>query len=94
MEMINGYRCKTCTDVDYAKKHIDPAHPKDGPFGVNRQDQSGVAKTPHNFGPAVKVDGQFLSASKVDPTKTVTAANPPAAPQPDKTTGRVLDVVA
>ncbi len=32
---VNGYACKTCTDVDYAKKHIDPAHPKSGPFGVN-----------------------------------------------------------
>ncbi|MDI7775059.1 hypothetical protein [Asticcacaulis sp. EMRT-3] len=32
---VNGFTCKTCTDVDYAKKHIDPAHPKSGPYGVN-----------------------------------------------------------
>ena len=32
---VNGYSCKNCTDVDYAKKNIDPAHPKDGPYGVN-----------------------------------------------------------
>jgi hypothetical protein len=32
---VNGFSCKNCTDVDYAKKHIDPAHPKDGPYGVN-----------------------------------------------------------
>ncbi len=32
---VNGYSCKNCTDVDYAKKHIDPAHPKAGPYGVN-----------------------------------------------------------
>ncbi len=32
---VNGYSCKNCTDVDYAKKHIDPAHPKEGPYGVN-----------------------------------------------------------
>jgi len=32
---VNGYSCKNCTDVDYAKKHIDPAHPKSGPYGVN-----------------------------------------------------------
>jgi hypothetical protein len=32
---VNGYSCKNCTDVDYAKKHVDPAHPKDGPYGVN-----------------------------------------------------------
>jgi hypothetical protein len=45
MEMINGYQCKNCTDVDYAKKHIDPAHPKDGPYGVNAQDAGRAGKT-------------------------------------------------
>lgn len=35
---VNGFACKNCTDVDYAKKHIDPAHPKDGPFGVNAEE--------------------------------------------------------
>jgi hypothetical protein len=32
---VNGYSCKNCTEVDEAKKHIDPAHPKDGPYGVD-----------------------------------------------------------
>lgn len=32
---VNGFVCKNCTDVDYAKKHIDPAHPKSGPYDVN-----------------------------------------------------------
>jgi hypothetical protein len=32
---VNGYICRNCTDVDNAKKHIDPAHPKSGPYGVN-----------------------------------------------------------
>jgi hypothetical protein len=32
---VNGFTCHNCTDVDYAKKHIDPAHPKSGPYGVN-----------------------------------------------------------
>ena len=31
MEVVNGYMCRDCTDVAYAKKNIDPAHPKDGP---------------------------------------------------------------
>ncbi|MCA3696605.1 hypothetical protein [Aquidulcibacter sp.] len=30
MEIVNGYMCRNCTDVSYAKKNIDPAHPKDG----------------------------------------------------------------
>lgn len=38
---VNGFSCKNCTDVDYAKKHIDPAHPKDGPYGVNAKDKPG-----------------------------------------------------
>ena len=32
---VNGFACRNCTDVDLAQKHIDPAHPKDGPYGVN-----------------------------------------------------------
>ena len=36
--IVNGYSCKNCTDVDYAKKHIDPAHPRSGPYGINAKD--------------------------------------------------------
>ena len=50
---VNGFQCKNCTDVDYAKKHIDPAHPKDGPYGIDAinagpkpADSSGVAPAP------------------------------------------------
>ena len=32
---VNGFQCRNCTDVDNAKKHIDPAHPKSGPYNVN-----------------------------------------------------------
>lgn len=32
---VNGFTCRNCTDVDYAKKHIDPEHPKSGPFNLN-----------------------------------------------------------
>ena len=43
--MVNGFRCKNCTDVDYAKKHIDPAHPKSGPYGINAKDDPTVKQT-------------------------------------------------
>jgi hypothetical protein len=33
--LVNGYLCRNCTDVANAQNHIDPAHPQDGPFGVN-----------------------------------------------------------
>ena len=32
---VNGFTCRNCTDVDNAKKHIDPAHPRSGPYGIN-----------------------------------------------------------
>ncbi len=32
---VNGFSCRNCTDVGYAKKHIDPAHPKSGPYDIN-----------------------------------------------------------
>jgi len=34
---VNGFACKNCTDVDNAKKHIDPQHPKSGPYGINAE---------------------------------------------------------
>ena len=43
---VNGFSCKNCTDVDYAKKHIDPAHPKAGPYGVNAASDPSLANKP------------------------------------------------
>ena len=57
---VNGFTCRNCTDVDYAKKHIDPAHPKSGPYGVNAE--SDPTRTP-----AVTFGGR-LSASAPDPS--------------------------
>ncbi len=36
--VVNGFLCRNCTDVDNAKKHIDPAHPKSGPFNITAKD--------------------------------------------------------
>jgi hypothetical protein len=41
---VNGYSCRNCTDVDRAKKNIDPAHPEGGPFGVNASDKGDAPK--------------------------------------------------
>ena len=43
---VNGFLCKNCTDVDYAKKHIDPAHPRSGPYGVDAKDDPTNKQTP------------------------------------------------
>jgi hypothetical protein len=51
---VNGFTCKNCTDVDYAKKHIDPAHPKSGPYGVDaKTDPSLMNKPSVSFGGAL-----------------------------------------
>jgi len=48
---VNGYSCRNCTDVDYARKHIDPAHPKSGPYGVNaKTDPTVKAEAAFHFG--------------------------------------------
>ena len=43
--MVNGFSCKNCTDVANAKKHIDPAHPKSGPYGIDAKDDPSVKQT-------------------------------------------------
>jgi hypothetical protein len=71
--MVNGYSCKNCTEVDYAKQHIDPQHPKDGPYGVNAKDQppsSSAAKpasagdaAPGHRAPAITLGGALAGMS-------------------------------
>jgi len=60
---VNGYSCKNCTDVDNAKKNIDPAHPKDGPFGVNAKDQPSSAPSYREATPAVILGGLLAGVS-------------------------------
>ena len=73
---VNGFSCKNCTDVDNAKKHIDPAHPKDGPFGINAKNRpDAVERTAaRSFGPtyegqaAVTFGGQLSAFADRAPT--------------------------
>ena len=64
---VNGFICRNCTDVDYAKQHIDPAHPKDGPYGIDTPSSEKTAdkllgKTPAGLGvaPASQTPGPGL----------------------------------
>jgi hypothetical protein len=73
---VNGYSCKNCTDVDYAKQHIDPAHPKDGPYGVDAKTQPA---TPASFAkavekPAVVLGGAFAGVSATANANTAATA--------------------
>ena len=48
---VNGFACKNCTDVDYAKRFVDPAHPEAGP--VNQDQPTAGAER----GPSVVLGG-------------------------------------
>lgn len=69
MEVVNGYVCRNCTDVEYAKKGVDPARPQDGPEGVFKVDKAGKAEKAgppeeaDQRGPAVTFDGALRGMS-------------------------------
>ena len=65
---VNGFVCKNCTDVDYAKKHIDPAHPKSGPYGIDAKDDPTVK---NSFSSGV-IFGGGLSGLNAKPPTTAT----------------------
>ena len=100
VQMVNGYPCKDCTDVSNAKKHIDPRHPKDGPYGVNaKTDPSSPA---YDRDTAVTFGG-VLSSLTANPVKAASdasgAASPDSAaqkpPQPlSQQTGGLINLLA
>jgi len=71
---VNGFLCRNCTDVDYAKKHIDPAHPKSGPYGIDAKDDPTVKKAP----PSAVILGGNLSS--LNAKQTAAAAGDAAVP--------------
>lgn len=48
--IVNGFSCKNCTDVSLATKHIDPAHPKSGPYGIDVRNDPTVRQDAVRFG--------------------------------------------
>ena len=71
---VNGFLCKNCTDVDFAKKHIDPAHPKSGPYGINAKNDPTVKNAPSA---AVTFGGNLNALNDRQ-----TATSVPGAPEP------------
>jgi hypothetical protein len=81
IQYVNGFPCKTCTDVDNAKKHINPADPKDGPYGIYAKDPGGSQAgqgAASNRATASVVYGGALSA--LNPTTGVPGVNGVTAP--------------
>jgi len=61
MELVNGYPCFNCTDVDLAKKGINPAHPDTDPRSLNYNPNAPGAK-PSGFDNSAVTFGGNLSA--------------------------------
>jgi hypothetical protein len=90
VEMVNGYPCKNCTDIDYANKHIDPKHPKDGPYRINaKTDPSSPQYQPRTevTDPSVKFGGSLQNLNANAVTGAVGAAS---ASQTRSSTGQPL----
>jgi hypothetical protein len=97
-DLVNGYICHNCTDVDYAKKHIDPRDPKAGPYGVNKDLEPGDP----GHGPAVTFGGSFGRTGAPNAPSSVngvTAVSGAGAPEPTAATSaqpdpqkRLLDI--
>ena len=74
---VNGFVCRNCSDVDRAKRHIDPADPAAGPFGVNGSHTPGKASAPVNHFSAEARDPERLEALYRE--RRTTSASPVAA---------------
>jgi hypothetical protein len=71
---VNGYTCHNCTEVDEAKKHIDPAHPKSGPYGVDAKTDPTQKKPIIQFGGSLSGANASTAAAANTNSTTATAA--------------------
>jgi hypothetical protein len=55
--LVNGYRCQNCSQVDEAKKNIDPQNPAAGSYGINAKNELPSPTRPQPAaGTGVKLD--------------------------------------
>ncbi len=69
---VNGFSCRNCTDVDYAKKHVDPAHPKDGPYGVNATEKTDRSR---DRNAAVRLGGALADLDLIGASQAAASAS-------------------
>ena len=69
---VNGFLCRNCTDVDYAKKHIDPQHPRSGPYNIDAKDDPTQP-------PAVRFGGRLSALNDARPSGDAAAPDAPGA---------------
>ena len=94
---VNGFSCKNCTEVDEAKKFIDPSHPKDGPFGINAKDHKTAKDASHrDASPSVVFGGQLAGLVAARSTSAAGSASGSASStyNSNATSGTRLDISA
>ena len=94
---VNGFSCKNCTEVDEAKKHIDPKHPQDGPFGINaKEHKTAKEASSSDRSPAVVFGGQLASLAAAQATGGSGSSSGSASStyNSNATTGTRLDISA
>lgn len=57
MQTVNGYVCQNCTDVENAKKFVDPAHPQQGAKATAPDLKSTVTAEAVTFGGTLSAPG-------------------------------------
>ncbi len=88
---VNGFTCHNCTEVDEAKKHIDPAHPKSGPYGIDAktdptQKKSDLQNSAVTFGGSLA--GANTSSTSPSGTTTSSATTNPSSSTTPQTTAQ------
>jgi hypothetical protein len=95
---VNGFLCRNCADVANAKKHIDPQHPKSGPYGIDAKDDPTVTKTAATaavtFGWALSGLNARQNLTNVSTDGGLSSAEGASGPQTGPRSGAQVDVSA
>jgi len=75
--MVNGYVCYNCTDADYAKKGINPAHPnRDDPLSRQAKSQNEIAALGKSENtPAVILSGALSKPDGVSGSSSLSSSD-------------------
>ncbi|HEY4265086.1 MAG TPA: hypothetical protein VGM72_07195 [Micropepsaceae bacterium] len=75
LNIVNGYVCHNCTDVENAKKGVDPAHPKKD-SAPQSPTKTGIAQS----NPAVILSGALAKTGAAKPAGSGLTNQAPNAP--------------
>ena len=92
--LVNGFSCKNCTDVELARKHIDPAHPRSGPYGVNAKTDPSVKSAAVTFGGSLSGLNTKMGVNGAEPSSDSPSQRPGAGALRGAVSGRQLDLLA